>query len=1783
MTGGRNIGTLQFLAAIPFHLINTEILWDCYALITKWASSEKDGVASEDISSEFENELISMNESDAFYLLNTLSNMAIAREGQEPDFVRVVTFHLFQIGFISPVTRDTCSKHARDLLGALTKKYPNLISVLLDIVKTKMEILNSIALLVFEAYTRWMKNQTLLSESMKQVSSLAGKNQDNYSAWTWDIITKLHLHIYDRSNNGVRLATMLRTLPTFESHPELEQLRAGVSEKNASDYSAGSFNTCACPHGIEQLEVLVLNYKYEAILHALFFLTSIFVGCREALCRNEKFRAVLSSILAADMTYMRMAKNLIKYDFPGYYTKMFGDMVSSQIQQYDRLQTTPTALIKLWIDCLTKLENWNKDRNALHVLNILAKYCFTRDEWQSCFLEHFNSVYKELSTTPQSGIASFLFSWSSPVKTLLPTPFYSSSPYFTYGILTIETNLENETGFWNSVMTSLANPKTSLDAAVKKACSSSKFTTSPNFLTIYRWAQFALELPVDHKLTFLLIFNLCPNSDSNQGVGVGERFFEGMVNTAFAKKLKARLHETLEHYRNSLGTMEMLTLEENASENPAVMMDYYKECVSVATAFTLWIDDPQMHSTSLYLPALPPQFLPLRLLSVMEGCQIEWKEFINQDEIEASVKSIGACYAALICRSGWYEGTRRRRVQSSTTYDDRQDEILRRLATYDQPLDPPPAPIFEKILPMIPGVMLLEPKSMLNGIAKHFKSLTDYAQLFSLQISQQTALDCSYCESIPDLYNNFPAEALVNVRCGGTKKWGSCSGPAHVLFKYTEARLNESVGRRIHQNRTDYEGLLNEKLLQPPPMNVCVAAVLLEDVITTLIVSFRSFPENHPDYTRTCSVGAELFYHLIEQIKDETNFYPPTRQLFTSSAEVLGREFISPDSSQYKRLVNSCVVKPHLIGVLAPNINLGLCSTTSLIEIYKDVTNIPKKDADLAFVILTKFDMSSWLRKTKPKLFERSQLISYIWKAIISEGFDPEQSTMVYDVFRSHFRVMLLYDFPQHYGEILNYLLEGSEAQSVPLMIWFDFFNCLSRNAIKFKTGMDSALKRRDIKRFATEANIIHYQELIETARLLAGHFTKERLSYGIYGLYPKYRNYIEAISCFMQLISVSVVASTLKNSKGSLSQKIVESIWPVLHDLYAPWILPYNQKMIQQQCAQWIQQMNFDSSSVLHPWVANDSSYAIIFMNDFTDCLMFLVETLPGTGSLFSCLWGFYVENYASSGVKPHVLGVVHNCLVSVPWTIFWPNFSDVETMNRVVEKYLPSCHSFLAVIFAQVNWLEWIKHLNPSMISKGFGILLNLTVRLANDSIARESPSWVCVMERALCQMSWETVLPSSLEPILNWFVMSIDPRVVLNLENGHHMDKAVLKLLKLASGFTIPDIPVASTGSVSRHNRIDVPSKRYLFVRSYIRLLVTASSKFKQMLGTHSKNFEESIQLLMDDVVAVIRNENTPPDEFLPQLQELVSLMSNHYLGTVARNALIEWCNSRRNAPLPVLYALIQLSFSAKVPAYVIVPLVETAMSLCFAHPGATWANLCEVSTLNPDEREVASYFEVSSKDGHFLKRHKLICYGGINSITFLSDVLKNLKPRESNEEVMPLIYGNMIKCSVSILQQSGASQSNDAVTKCIKKFLNALAQHLSLFADDKQSWGLLGALGLGKVSQLTVKGRLFARCLSVFILSQIPSNGDIRMKGVSAPASSTESAGSPSHVKPHSEFSSAMEKLVSLKINRQYATFEEPIDFAVEFVENPSHSLGNADLFIKQLNEFLFTGRHLFELS
>jgi CRISPR/Cas system-associated endoribonuclease Cas2 len=68
--------------------------------------------------------------------------------------------------------------------------------------------------------------------------------------------------------------------------------------------------------------------------------------------------------------------------------------------------------------------------------------------------------------------------------------------------------------------------------------------------------------------------------DKFQG-GVGERFFEGIINIAFLKKLKKRLHELLEDCQSSITKLkarEESNREENVAENVGIFLEYFQNC-----------------------------------------------------------------------------------------------------------------------------------------------------------------------------------------------------------------------------------------------------------------------------------------------------------------------------------------------------------------------------------------------------------------------------------------------------------------------------------------------------------------------------------------------------------------------------------------------------------------------------------------------------------------------------------------------------------------------------------------------------------------------------------------------------------------------------------------------------------------------------------------------------------------------------------------------------------------------------------------------------------------------------------------------------------------------------------------------------------------------------------------------------------------------------------------------------------------------------------------------------
>jgi hypothetical protein len=63
---------------------------------------------------------------------------------------------------------------------------------------------------------------------------------------------------------------------------------------------------------------------------------------------------------------------------------------------------------------------------------------------------------------------------------------------------------------------------------------------------------------------------------------------------------------------------------------------------------------------------------------------------------------------------------------------------------------------------------------------------------------------------------------------------------------------------------------------------------------------------------------------------------------------------------------------------------------------------------------------------------------------------------------------------------------------------------------------------------------------------------------------------------------------------------------------MFSPWLAPYWTKNLKEPTAAWIQQLT-DDRSVLLPWIATDGPHAHRVVSMFTECVRFILDTLPG------------------------------------------------------------------------------------------------------------------------------------------------------------------------------------------------------------------------------------------------------------------------------------------------------------------------------------------------------------------------------------------------------------------------------------------------------------------------------------------------------------------------------------------------------------------------------------------
>ncbi|XP_076652381.1 ectopic P-granules autophagy protein 5 isoform X1 [Halictus rubicundus] len=1904
----RRLGAWQYLATVPYHLISSNTLWQIfYILHTDSTQTDihmvnidvqdwEDKLSCPQLRKQFEEKLCNMPGDESYFLLTTFANMAMARVNTDYDFVRATTIDLFQIGFLSEKTQDSCSKDAQSLLSNLTNKYPSLLSDILHkltenfesvgklslylftelkqdkwipqeqdinilskwlherpLISTEnhlarlilchlnwgynengdlhlpIELHRRIALLMVELAMKYVRDPpiestSLLAEGVKQVSSMirAQNAEQVFSLWAWEMVTRLKLHQLDQTeaicqHSLLNPADAFSYIPDMDSDPQLEVLVSGTIDKQPIACYVATVMTLwghsvplICLKGFSQLQILQSHYKYEQVLICLHHIVPLFLDCVDSLIKNEKFVSLIISLIMADRSYMNMAKSFIATEFPGTILKHFSNMIQSHLRNYKRYsQQTPTNFVYLWLNSLVLVPDWNKDQSVMYLMDTVISASFLYAETRATVETMFQSLSS--NTAPaRNAVVSFgsLFNWATGSSNSVSILGGSiQSVWVAYQVLSVEqNNREIKTGLWREILKELsAQNKITLDAAIKRACTTVKMQPfGASGLFIYRWSQQALDTPMDHPILpllwqnfFALFLARVPSTTRvvDHG-GIGEKFFEGMINLSYLKKIKKRLNDTTAYFQ--------LRAERDLDDDKPITDErrtFYLNAAKFYKTLSLWLEEPRLQEPGFYLSALPPQYLSQKLILLVQEDWTPWLEYVDywtvqENQIKAVREWESLCYRD-------QENQFQSRTNTLITFleiTDPLQRIFKRFTMYEHPIPPPPINQIKSVLSHIPTNILYDFNSTIDCVKPYFKTILDYAQTYNLLISEHTAADCNFLELVPTLYRQVQKQITLHALCdsvltndkrprSGTPPTVHCAGAAVIRVRISEAHVNEAVDIMVTQNRAEYENLLL-KASQPPPSKVTQACVFIDHLIAMfeheIILSRAS--ENTAMLYRIQESGVKLFYYLIECYTEEAAFCPPTKQLITTCLERLGQLFISGEESQGPQLLSTIMQRPNLGGLLGPYFTPIAGGASKFLQMYQTVVELSiGRNIDLCFVLLSKFDIGCWLNYRRPKLSERSTFIDLVSRALCNMGLNPDKEKLIlHELFRNHLRLVLLHEFPEHYGEVLSVVLKNSESQNLSLDVWRDLLGTLSGKPKNSFTIQPSKI-RDDIRHYAIEQRLLSRQEMFDTAILLSRHFMQERLQYGLYGLYPKYRVYNEPLTVFLGMVGHALVVLTLQSDRGSLGVQLCEKIWPVLSDMYSPWITPYWTRNLKEPTAAWIQQLT-DDRSVLLPWIITDGPHAHKIVAMFVECIRFIIDTLPTSSKILSFVWQFYVTNFAHASVKDHILNVIHGNFLSLPWDHFYPGINDIELMIKVIDQYLPESHLFLGSIFTSVNWTTWMNEFvatQPLPIAARIHVcLLNLLVKLSTEPNVRQNDRASQLINEAE-KFSWHLLDATAYDPVINWHVMSCDPKVILSMDSDqcHPIDIAVNNLLKVSAEYS----PFVT------HFHVTTLKKKQMYVRASVKLLISCTTRHKSLLSTSPKLFTNTLLKMLDDMEAVIMN-TVPVSQQTSETGLLITelfhtINQSEILMEYLRTSWASWL-LKRTATNPILIAVLRVMNTTITSPSILGELMEAALEAYFKfnvseETQSTWASVLTI--LQPTISRKPPLDTVLVSEGRILTLYSVLlkqlplCQDIKEEGEFLLNLvnwISAMRPTDTNEEKLPLLWA---KTCELVYRQCQYNENNVIAVKALK----GLARVLLTIADDGgQSWGILGAIGFKKGSQLSVRCKFLSRAIGVYCLAQLPeSKSDqqlVRFTPNSPGVAPVRTADPDSlDIRPSAEAIKAMQTLERLSLNKQYVELKGDIERSIRLIRDSGNSIHNAVTVIGVLTMELYNQRYL----
>lgn len=1699
-----------------------------------------------------------------------------------------------------------------------------------DHVVTPIELHRHVGILVTQAYAKYDSTGDTwsVSKGIEQMLNLYAtircqsvESDQGFVAWAWEMLFSLKLHVLDHPNppwvqiyDG-RIES--DSIPDIHRDTNLHPLLRAMEDKTpAGSYLAvvmtniGHSSKTLAKEGLEIISTLVEQKQYAAVIHLLYYAFPFFAKCPEHITSNERFMLQLYDLIVADQSCFNIGSGPVVV---GTVLQNIVTMIKHQAFQAWKVSVEcASPLLKLWIHVLVKLllleqkmtfhQKLKGGTNQVYyLLDVVVQIAFGHNHTREGMVELMSSITKPVLSSPngthKASVWNLLFGGDKS-SSLVPLQSLPDYPWFAWCVLVSECSQKQTQDLWLSVLNEMSlDGSITVEMALKKASAAVKIYSPPVLnLPVYRWCLQAIGTPVSHPILpllwqqfFLYYLQRTTNTSGMKDCNsVGQRFFTSGAAVKIFQNVKAKLKEASDYFHacveHTMGKLDNLYGSPSKQSRDTISLkgeedklkddlSFYEELLHTFRAFSAWVDDPEIHKVTVCLPALEPKYYSDRLKLIIQNDQIPWIDnLIRIDQLKEKLENNDYVWPHCRKRPSPEVGViKKEQVEKSTA----TERIMKRLKSYEDPKPLPPVKPLKPPVGEISDNMLASWDVLSRIVQSDQRIIWDQAKNFRDLLRKIRHLDSAYMNWANKEYEEHDFTVTHRKPCfKGTK---DCAGPAVFHLKIQRCKRNEKVQEKLEQNRIDYHLVLNE-IMTPPPPELCSAAMHMENCVRALVKKIEKSKGQQTQVLR--NMGISLFYlqiQLTEKAIVSVADYTPSRQFFSSSIELLGREFIEDEEDQCLPLSKVLLQNPAAAGLASPFFNPNNAAPNIFLDVYDVLVKSVRSSAPSAVIVmLSKIDLLKWLTERKVSIADRKKLFTKIGRALINCGQEPQDEVLaIYELFKKHFQTLLLHQFPDHYEDAIHLLLSELEQKAMNVDVWYETFRCLGCCISTLESNVHEI--RMALQKFALNQHLspdqklfvftqpLHLKQVMDTVHYFNRYFLKIQQS-SPRGLYKKFKQYVQPIAIFLGMMGHCMM-DFYSSRSFNLSDKPIDldGLWKAVHIAFYLWLDPHIQ-----------------DSRLVFPWDQEEEEEARFVFQMFASCLGFHHKQLLGRKcqqNILSYVWDYYVGVYVSPGLRNYSTVVCHSTFLQLPWDEFHPSAKDIQGMCTVLRSDIPESREFLARLSIKIPWFHIMGYVteagDPSVIAKTYSVLGELLIISAWEFSVIKTNSHKSILKE-LETLSWHVLSPDMVGTLLDLYSSLADPlKLLKNVDDI--ADVYVLKFLKI--------VCVMVPGLLSQPHSTQ---KRLLYLSMYVKLLGGCVQENVDAILNCSDQFSLVLPTLLSDIESIVLKDAVPSEQVscaMPPVREALGLLNyvtDIQLKQLARNSVTTWLSASPRSPL--LLPCLKTACCSLTSVDHMVAIVECCIASRFdteledpAEATQIWHLLSSCFQVPPGMHD--EFLNVCLERNAYLTQFNYVLHRLPQSSTEASKIMllqsmvdwvKRTKPVENCETKMLLLWDKICELALKL------ASLNEQV---VQNYLIAFCGVLNSLGEDRSRSGLWAAVGLGKQSPLSVNFRFLCRAMAAFLLLQMPEKGSLRLE-LMAPGSlpPTNSTASPSfkHIsydssKPHPSSCAikALENLRNLTYNKSYAALKSQVDCAVSHCLNPRYCLVESRHFLKEL--------------